>query len=149
MPYGQAHGRFVMTLVALLTAVVLVAVGGLHVVWAFSPWPLRSREEFASRVVGVPADRLPSPGLTLAVAALLALAGYLVAARGGVVGAPGPAWLTVVGTAGVAAVLLLRGAGGLVSSARGGTEFARLDRRVYSPLCLVLAAATGLVAALA
>ncbi|CCH30761.1 DUF3995 domain-containing protein [Actinosynnema sp. NPDC047251] len=138
-----------MTLLALLTALALVAIGGLHVVWAFSPWPLRSREEFASRVVGVPTDRLPSRGLTLAVAGLLAVAAYLVAARGGLVGAPGPAWLTVAGAAGVAAVMLLRGAGGLVSSARQDTEFARLDLRIYSPLCLGLAAATGLVAALA
>ncbi|MEV0677378.1 DUF3995 domain-containing protein [Actinosynnema sp. NPDC050436] len=138
-----------MALLALVTALVLVAVGGLHVVWAFSPWPLRSREEFASRVVGVPPERLPSPGLTFAVAGLLLVAGYLVVARAGLVGTPGPAWLTVAGTGGVAAVLLLRGAGGLVASARKDTPFARLDLRVYSPLCLALAAATGLVAALA
>ncbi|MBB5953950.1 hypothetical protein FHS29_000520 [Saccharothrix tamanrassetensis] len=137
-----------MTVLALLTALVLVAVGVLHVVWVFSPWPLRSPEEFARRVVGVTPDRLPSRGLTAGVAVLLALAAYLVAARGGVVGAPGPEWPAVVGTAGVAVVFLMRGAGGLVSSARKDTEFARLDRRIYSPLCLALAAATGAVAAL-
>ena len=60
-----------MAVLALLTAGVLVAVGALHVLWVFSPWPLRSREEFARRVVGVPPEKLPSPGLTLAVAVLL------------------------------------------------------------------------------
>ncbi|MCG8925040.1 DUF3995 domain-containing protein [Lentzea sp. CC55] len=128
-----------MTGLAVLTAVVLLLVGALHVVWTFSPWPLRTREEFARRVVDVPVDRLPTPGMTLVVALLLAVAGYLVAAQGALVAVPGPAWLPVVGTAGVAAVLLLRGAAGLALSLRRDTEFARLDRRYYSPLCLALA----------
>jgi hypothetical protein len=135
-----------MTVLALLTAGVLILVGGLHVVWIFTPWPLRSREEFARRVVDVPPERLPSSGLTLAVAVLIGLAAYLVAGRGDLVGVPGPAWLSVVGTAGVAAVLLLRGARGLVVSARKSTEFARLDLRVYSPLCLALATSCAVLA---
>jgi hypothetical protein len=53
-----------------------------------------------------------------------------------------------VGTGGVAAVLLLRGAGGLVMSSRRNTEFARLDRRYYSPLCLILALSCAAVAVL-
>lgn len=135
-----------MAVLALLTAGVLVLVGALHVVWIFTPWPLRSREEFARRVVDVPPERLPSSGLTLAVAVLIGLAAYLVAGRGDLVGVPGPAWLSVVGTAGVAAVLLLRGARGLVVSSRRSTEFARLDLRVYSPLCLALAACCAVLA---
>ncbi|MEJ2855689.1 MULTISPECIES: DUF3995 domain-containing protein [unclassified Saccharothrix] len=135
-----------MTVLALVTAVVLGAVGVLHVVWMFSPWPLRTREEFARRVVDVPVERLPSPPLTAAVAVALGLAAYLVVGRAGVVGVPGPEWVPVVGSAGVAAVMLLRGAGGLAVSTRKDTEFARLDVRVYSPLCLALAAATALVA---
>ncbi|WP_433273614.1 DUF3995 domain-containing protein [Actinosynnema sp. CS-041913] len=138
-----------MTVLALLTALVLAAVGALHVVWMFSPWPLRTREEFASRVVGVPADRLPSPGLTAVPALLLALAAYLVVGRADLVAVPGPEWPAVVGTAGVAAVLLLRGVGGLVASAGKKTEFARLDLRIYSPLCIALSAATASVAFLA
>ncbi|MFE9748009.1 DUF3995 domain-containing protein [Saccharothrix saharensis] len=135
-----------MAVLALLTAGVLIAVGALHVLWVFSPWPLRSREEFARRVVDVPPEKLPSPGLTLAVAVLLGLAGYLVAGRADLVGVPGPAWLPVVGTAGVAAVFLLRGAGGLVASSRKSTEFARLDLRFYSPLCLALATSCAVLA---
>ncbi|WP_274383475.1 DUF3995 domain-containing protein [Saccharothrix deserti] len=98
------------------------------------------------RVVDVPPDKLPSPGMTLAVAVLLALAAYLVVGRADLVGVPGPSWLPVVGTAGVAAVLLLRGAGGLVVSSRRSTEFARLDLRYYSPLCLTLAVCCAVIA---
>lgn len=89
-----------MTVLALLAATVLLLVGALHVVWMFSPWPLRTREEFARRVVDVPA------------------------------------------------VLALRGAGGLVMSIRRSTDFARLDRRYYSPLCLLLAVSCTAVAVL-
>lgn len=135
-----------MVVLALFTAGVLVLVGALHVVWVFSPWPLRSREEFARRVVDVPQERLPAPATTLAVAVLLGLGAYLIVARADVVGIAGPPWLPVVGTAGVAAVFLLRGAGGLAVSSRRGTEFARLDLRYYSPLCLVLAACCAVVA---
>jgi hypothetical protein len=137
-----------MSVLALLTAIVLLLVGALHVVWMFSPWPLRTREEFARRVVDVPVEKLPTPPLTAVVALLLGVAGYLVIARAGLVAVVGPGWLPAVGTGGVAAVLALRGAGGLVMSTRRSTEFARLDRRYYSPLCLVLAVSCTAVAVL-
>jgi hypothetical protein len=137
-----------MTALALLTATVLMLVGVLHVVWMFSPWPLRTREEFARRVVDVPVEKLPTPGMTGVVAVLLGIAGYLVVARVELVAVAGPGWLPAVGTGGVALVLLLRGAGGLVMSSRRSTEFARLDRRYYSPLCLVLALSCATVAVL-
>ena len=135
-----------MTALALVTAGVLVMIGVLHVVWIFSPWPLRSHEEFARLVVGVTEEKLPSTGQTAAVAVLLGLAAYLVVGRADLVAVPGPAWLSLVGTAGVGAVLLLRGAGGFAVSSRQATEFARLDLRVYSPLCVALAACCAVVA---
>ncbi|MGW6441497.1 DUF3995 domain-containing protein [Lentzea sp. NPDC055074] len=137
-----------MTGLALLTSAVLLAVGVLHVVWTFSPWPLRTREEFARRVVDVPVDKLPTPGMTLVVALLLVVAGYLVVGEAALLAVPGPAWLPAVGTGVVAAVLLLRGAAGLVMSFRRDTEFARLDRRYYSPLCLALAGSCAVLVAL-
>lgn len=137
-----------MTVLALLTATVLLLIGALHVVWTFSPWPLRTREDFARRVVDVPVDKLPTPGMTLMVALLLGVAGYLIAARAGLVAMPGPTWIPAAGAGGVAAVLLLRGAAGLVMSFRRDTEFARLDRRYYSPLCLGLAGSCAVVALL-
>jgi hypothetical protein len=149
--HAGVYGTFAevaMTVLALLTSIVLLLIGALHVVWMFSPWPLRTREEFARRVVDVPVDKLPTPGMTAVVALLLGVAGYLVSARVDLVPVAGPGWLPAVGTGGVAAVLLLRGAGGLVISSRRSTEFARLDRRYYSPLCLSLAASCATVALL-
>lgn len=127
-----------MSITGWVTAALLALVGALHVVWMFSPWPLVDRQAFARRVVGVEVDRLPGRGATLVVAVLLFAAAYLVVARVG--GAPpvGPVWVVHAGVATVAAVLLLRGAGGLVTSTRKDTEFARWDRRLYAPLCLVL-----------
>ncbi|MGW5054105.1 DUF3995 domain-containing protein [Actinokineospora sp. NPDC004072] len=137
-----------MVVVAGIAAVALLLIALLHLVWLVSPWPLRSREELARRVVGVEPDRLPSAGLTVVVAVLLVLAAYLVAARGGLVGAPGPDWLVAVGAGGVAVVLLARGVSGLVGSRGGRTEFARWDLRLYSPLSLGLGALAAAVAGL-
>ena len=137
-----------MALVVWFVVVALAVVAALHVVWMFSPWPLRTPEEFARRVVGVELDALPSRPLTFAVVVALAAGAYLVAARGGLVGAPGPEWLVAVGAGGVALVLLARGVFGLGTSLGRDTEYARWDVRLYSPLCLVLGGLGGLVALL-
>lgn len=136
--------------IAIAEAGALAAIGFLHVVWAFSSWPLADRAGFADAVVGVPEADLPSRGLTLLVAAALLLAALVVAAQGNAIGRLGPDWLFRLGTWAVAAVLLLRGLGGLVTSAvlDSGTEtFRRLDLLVYSPLCLLLAAGAAAVVA--
>ncbi|HVK21387.1 MAG TPA: DUF3995 domain-containing protein [Actinokineospora sp.] len=135
-----------MMVLGVVAAAVLVLVGVLHAVWMFSPWPLRTPEEFARKVVGVEADKLPSRPLTALVVALLFVAAYLVAARAGIIAAIGPDWGVPVGAAGVGVVLLLRGFGGLVQSSRRDTEFARLDLRVYAPLCVALGGACLVVA---
>jgi hypothetical protein len=125
-----------MTVAAAIAASALAVLAGLHAIWIFSPWPLRSRAAFAEYVVGTPGP------ITAAVAVLLATAAYLVAARAGLLPEVAPHWLYVVGTYAVAGVLALRGGAGLI---RGGvrpaaaTAFNRLDVRYYSPLCLVLA----------
>lgn len=129
-----------------IAAAVLALVGALHVVWMFSPWPVRTREEFARKVVGVESEDLPSRPLTALVALALAAAAYLVAARAGLVAVIGPDWGVPVGTAVVAGVLLLRGLAGFATSARKDTEFAYWDLRVYAPLCVVLGGACLAVA---
>lgn len=137
-----------MVVVVWFLVVALVLIAALHVVWMFSPWPLRTPEELARKVVGVELDGLPSKPLTSAVVVALLVAAYLVGARGGVVGAPGPWWLVAVGAGGVAFVLLGRGVYGLGTSLGRDTEYARRDVRFYSPLCLVLGGLCGLVALL-
>ncbi|MFF3326349.1 DUF3995 domain-containing protein [Streptomyces sp. NPDC002889] len=130
-------------------AVGLGAVGALHGIWTFSPWPLASRAEFARTVVGVAEADLPTPELTAAVAAALGAASYVIAARADLVPQVRPRRLVRQGVWGVAGVLLLRGSIGLVSSALTSrpTDFTRWDLALYSPLCLALGGLTAYVAA--
>lgn len=137
-------------------AVGLGAAGVLHGIWTVSPWPLTGRAEFARTVVGVAEADLPSPELTAAVAVALGAASYAVAAQADLVPRVGPPRLLRRGVWGVAGVLLLRGAAGLVSSglvSSGLTsrpsEFTRWDLALYSPLSLALGGLTAHVAATA
>ena len=92
-------------------------------------------------------SEVPAPAACFAVSGALAAAGTLVA------GWPrGRPVLRRMGVAGVVGVLAGRGALGLsgqtrlVSPASLSERFSRLDRRVYSPLCLALAGASALSA---
>jgi hypothetical protein len=120
----------------------LCALSGLHCVWATgSPWPCRTREALSEKVVGRRSGPPPSPVACLAAAALLATAAGLVD------GHPHrrPA-LSRLGSAGVVAVLTVRGAFGIAGRTDllvpGSTSpaFRARDRRIYSPVCLALAA---------
>jgi hypothetical protein len=123
----------------------LFAVAGMHAAWgAGSAWPLPDRHALADAVIG--AAEVPSPAACFAVSGALAAAGALVA------GWPGGRRPVVrrLGTGAVIAVLAGRGALGLsgrtrlVSPTSTSARFARLDRRVYSPLCLALAGLSAL-----
>ncbi|WP_412540635.1 DUF3995 domain-containing protein [Longispora sp. K20-0274] len=132
-----------MRIAAGIAAVTLALVSALHVIWIFSPWPLATRADFARLVVGVPEEGLPSRPLTALVAGLIATAGYIVAARAGLLPEVGPRWVYAIGAFAVAGVLALRGVGGLIASGvRTGSapDFNALDLRYYSPLCVALAA---------
>lgn len=120
----------------------LLAIGGLHVLWATgSRWPLPDREQFADTIAGRPAGKAPGPAACLAVAGLLGTAAALVSGRPR--GAP---IISRVGSAGVVGVLGTRGSLGLAGRtdlvAPGSTteRFRELDRRIYAPLCLAIAA---------
>ncbi|WP_128429465.1 DUF3995 domain-containing protein [Streptomyces cyaneus] len=129
-------------------AVGLGAVGALHGIWTFSPWPLAGRAEFARTVVGVAEADLPTPELTAAVAAALSAAAYVIAVQADLVPKLGPHRLVRQGVWVVAGVLLLRGSMGLVSSALTSrpTDFTRWDLALYSPLCLALGGLAAYVA---
>lgn len=131
--------------VSVASAGVLGALAALHGIWAFSPWPLDSRAQYAELVVGVPEADLPSSVATLGVAGLLTLAARLVLMRSGVVPLVGPEWMPRWGVRVLAAALLLRAAAGFVVSGSGWgkapASFRRLDLAVYSPLSLALGVA--------
>ncbi|MBD0670541.1 hypothetical protein BU198_07380, partial [Streptomyces sp. CBMA156] len=61
----------------------------LHAVWAVTPWPLGSAEEFADAVVGQ-GDGVPPAAACLAVAGALGAGAYLVGSEAGVLPAVGP-----------------------------------------------------------
>ncbi|MFD7624774.1 DUF3995 domain-containing protein [Streptomyces sp. NPDC059851] len=128
----------------------LIAAGALHALWTVDPWPLGSAAEFAETVVGVTEDRLPPVPLTLAVAAALGAAGYLVLSNGGITRTVGPQKLNRAGLWTLAGVLAARGMGGLATSGLGvgsaPETYRHWDLVLYSPLCLALAGLTGFVA---
>lgn len=122
----------------------LGALAALHVAWATgSAWPLGDRAELADAVIGRRGGAVPSP------AACLAVAGALTTAAGLVGGRPRSApRLRRLGVRAVAGTLLTRGGLGVVgrtdllSPGSSSARFRALDRRLYSPLCLALAALT-------
>jgi hypothetical protein len=135
--------------VAVVAAIVLLVLGAIHVRWAF-----RGNVEQSS---GLPTRHdgsllfRPGKGSTLAVAAALALAAYIV--LGGAAVAPpiiGTTAVYHIGTLGVGTVFALRVVGefryvGLFKRVRS-TAFARLDTRLFTPLCAAIAAAAFYVA---
>jgi hypothetical protein len=122
----------------------LFGLAGLHAAWgAGSSWPFPDREALADAVVG--SVQVPGPAACYPVSGALAVAAVLVAGWP----AERPA-LRRAGVAGVVGVLATRGALGLagqtrlVSPASRSEHFTRLDRRLYSPLCLALAGLSAL-----
>ena len=121
----------------------LLAVAAVHAIWATgSSWPLPDRRSLARTVYR--SEEMPSATACLAVSTLLPVGAGLVAGfprkapRLGRVGGAG---------AGVLALGGLGGAVGFVPRLMLGHEpeqcvsevFVRWDRRLYSPLCLLLA----------
>jgi hypothetical protein len=128
---------------------VLLGLAGLHLAWATgSPWPAGDRDTLADLMAGRAGGSVPPPAACVAVASLLTTAAGFVAGRPRRLPA-----LRRVGAAGVATVLGVRGACGLagrtdlVSPGSTSPGFRRIDRRVYSPLCLALAAVAARSAA--
>jgi hypothetical protein len=129
----------------------LLAAGALHAVWAFSPWPLDSRAEYAAAVVGVEESQLPSRPLVLAVAGLLGVASWLVVTGAWPANRLAASRLVRGGLWTICGVLSIRGLGGLVVSGfalgEAPAEFRHWDLVLYSPLCIVLGGLTGYVTA--
>ncbi len=128
-------------------ATVLSAIGAIHLAWAFgSTFPSADAQSLARMVVG--GNTFPSKAASATVAGLLGVASTMVVARARPKSSFGRRLPTVVtrpGVVGVAVVLGLRGAGGIISAALGipqtTSAFRVLDLVLYSPLCLGLAAA--------
>jgi hypothetical protein len=125
-----------------------VLLSALHVYWAAG-----GRRGAAAAVPERHGTPLFQPGRasTLGVAGLLAFAALLVLARAGRGPATAlPGWMVTLGAPVAAAVLVARAIGdfryvGFFKRVRD-TRFARLDTRFFSPIALLLGAATAIVA---
>jgi Protein of unknown function (DUF3995) len=140
--------RIVVQILAVAAALIFLALGLIHVAWAFGA-ALGTGAVIPTRADGS-AVLAPRRWGTLAVAVLLWAAGFVLLERAGL--GPGvlpPAWRRV-GAVGVTIVLALRGVGdfryvGLFRVERS-TRFARLDRLIFTPLVWSLAALATVVA---
>ncbi|MEU0717329.1 DUF3995 domain-containing protein [Streptomyces lavendulocolor] len=126
------------TLVPGLLSLVVVAIGLLHFVWAFSPWPWKDPATFTRTIGGTHDGRMPGALECMAVGTALIGAGVLTLMVNGTVPGIGPEWLRLTGMFGFALVMFVRGAAGYLMNSGAPPEFRRWNALLYSPLCLVL-----------
>ncbi len=137
---------FMIRILGIVLAVVFALLSLLHLYWA-------AGGGFGGRAVvpTVGGKRLlnPSPFMTILVAAALFAAALVVLGRLKILGAVVPGRIFHVGTWVISLLFLLRAVGdfrhvGFFKSVTG-TDFARWDTILFSPLCLFIAAAALLI----
>lgn len=135
-----------MNVLAGLEAVLLALIAGLHVAWGLGErWPARDEKALAALVVGYRLDRMPSPVQCFAAAVAILAAAAMVALLA--INSQLSGLMMLVG-AGVTAVFTARGVAGYLPAWRTRfprQPFATFDRRLYSPLCLVIAATCAIL----
>jgi len=133
-----------MTALGLALSAVLAAIAALHLAWAARVWwPVREEAALARTIAGFRGiDRMPGP-LACMVVAVAVLACLVLAAD--LSFAPGltrlPSWIAATASGIAGTVFLGRGIAGFTPFwARLTPEepFRTLDRRYYSPLCILL-----------
>tara|TARA_R110002020_G_scaffold2200_15_gene10228 strand:- start:607 stop:1038 length:432 start_codon:yes stop_codon:yes gene_type:complete len=127
-------------LIAAFMFIPLLAVATAHLLWSLGQtWPIREEKLLAQTVVGTAGiERMPPRLASFAVALFILIAGIAALALADHDG--GGAMLTVTGF-GFALLFLARGVVGYTPWWAGQTpepNFRLNDRRVYSPLCLLL-----------
>ncbi|MDQ0840669.1 hypothetical protein QFZ68_000349 [Streptomyces sp. V1I6] len=136
----------VRTAVPAVLTIVLMAIGLLHFIWAFSPWPMKDAMTFTRTIGGSDDGEMPPGPSTVLVGLALVGGAVLTLMVNESVPAIGPDWLRLVGMYGLTVVLLARGLGGYFMNSGAASEFQRLNTFLYSPLCVALAALSGTVA---
>jgi Protein of unknown function (DUF3995) len=132
-----------MTVLSLALSAALLAVAGLHLLWALGVWwPWREERRLVSAVVGVAgAERMPGPIPCALVVAACAVAASLPWWPEG--------WARQAGLLFAAGAFALRGVMPWMRSWRRVAQqepFASLDRAIYGPLCLIVGAGFLLLA---
>ncbi|WFP76711.1 DUF3995 domain-containing protein [Mesorhizobium sp. WSM4906] len=132
-----------MTILAFALSVVLLLITTLHVYWGIGGvWPGTDAKSCARAVVGFrDVDEMPSSLASFAVAACLALATLWPLALESVFASPFPKQGLAATALLIGLVFLGRGIAGFTPWWRQlapEQPFARLDQRLYSPLCLLI-----------
>jgi hypothetical protein len=139
MSGAMSEGVWMIAAIGVVVALALAALAGLHFYWASGGQ--RARLATVPELAGHPLLS-PGPAAFIALGFSLLFAAVLVCWTAGLWPTPIPLGAARAGTAILAAVLIVRAIGdrkyvGFFKQVRD-TEFARLDSRVYSPLCLLL-----------
>jgi hypothetical protein len=127
-------------IVAAVMFIPLLAVSIAHLVWSFGgSWPIRDKAMLPKVAFGIPGRTVPRfASFVVSVVVLgVGITGLALADRTG-----GGVWLTLLGVV-FGAVFIARGVLGYTKGWRAifsDEPFATLDRRNYSPLCLILGA---------
>jgi hypothetical protein len=131
-----------MNILAVFTTAVFLALSVLHVYWALGG---RRGTDVVIPTVNGRRTLNPSSLATLVIAVALAVAAALALGSTGILNWIAPAWLIRSGLVGLSLVFGLRAVGDfrLIGFTKRVTDtrFARLDTRLFSPLCAGLAAA--------
>ncbi|MBZ9893609.1 DUF3995 domain-containing protein [Mesorhizobium sp. B2-2-4] len=132
-----------MIVLAFVLSFVLLVITALHVYWGIGGiWPGKDAASCAHAVVGFRGvDEMPAPFACFAVAACLALATLWPMALEGVFASPFPGQGLAATALLIGLVFLGRGIAGFTPRWRRlapEQPFARLDRSLYSPLCLLI-----------
>ncbi|MEP3430737.1 MAG: DUF3995 domain-containing protein [Roseibium sp.] len=124
---------------------ILTLVSGVHLYWGFGGlWPAKSELELARTVVGANGiETMPSAALTVVVAVLIFAASLLPLAWTHLLPLPDlvPSVLVFAGMIALTGVFLLRGLIGFTpyfAKMNAEEPFRTLDRKYFSPLCLIL-----------
>ncbi|MFJ8649336.1 DUF3995 domain-containing protein [Streptomyces sp. NPDC093546] len=136
----------VRTVVPAGLAIVLAAIGALHFVWAFSPWPLKDALTFTRTIGGSDDGVMPSKPSTILVGVALLGGAVLTLMDNESIPAVGAGWLRLTGMYGLTVVLLARGLGGYFMNSTAAVEFRRWNSILYSPLCVALGLLGAVVA---
>ncbi len=133
------------SLVAVLLSAILAGIAGLHLYWALGGvWPATDRQSLSRMVVGDrnSPDAMPPTVIGLGAALAIGMTAFWPLLLSGLVVLPWMFdWSIFWGGVLFAGVFLLRAMAGFASRlwrGRALEPFATLDRRYYSPLCLVL-----------
>lgn len=132
-----------MDVIAALIALILFAVALIHFAWGSGlNWPAKTEQDLSNLVVGTSgAKKMPGKTLTVLVAIAIAMAASWPLMWQGLIWYPHafPQTLVWLGMWVLAVIFLLRGvAGYFMHTSNPEQPFKRLNRVLYSPLCLLL-----------